>query len=244
VSRPAPDATGHPMRFLIVFLATLVLPAVHAAVISRQIADPAPGAAAIPAVQSAPACPADAHELLAAFAQLEGLQASFEETKHLALLAVPLKSKGRLYFCAPSYLLRLVDLPEPSTMLIEPGKLRMSNRGGTETIDLRKSDALRLFVTSLLHVFSGDEEALAGNYAMVFEARPAGSGWTLTLTPKTEPLTKMIHELSLSGTGFRVETIVVREPNGDRSVTTLSDIDVERVFTAEEQLELFGIRSD
>ncbi|MFT7465609.1 MAG: hypothetical protein ACI9EF_003978 [Pseudohongiellaceae bacterium] len=185
--------------------------------------------------------PANAHELLAAFAKLDGLEASFVETKHLALLAVPLKSEGQFYFCAPGYLLRTISSPEPSTLLIEPGQLRMTNRDGSETIDLRQSDALRLFVTSLVRVFSGDELALSEHYTMAFDKTAESATWTLTLIPKGKPLTHMIRELSLSGEGFAVQTIVVKEPNGDRSVTTLSKVNEARVFTTEERLELFGL---
>gem|GEM_PF-695569 len=195
-----------------------------------------------PALQAVPdQRPADARELLAAFAKLQGMEASFVETKHLALLAVPLQSAGRFYFSAPGYLLRVVQTPEPSRLLIEPGQLSMTNRDGTETIDLRQSDGLRLFVTSLVRVFSGDEKALAEHYTMAFAAPPDTDGWTLSLTPKAAPLTQMIRELSLSGTGFATHTIVVKEPNGDRSVTTLAEVDVARVFSAEERHELFGI---
>jgi hypothetical protein len=223
------------MRSWIVCLFLSGLPLVTGAL---QAQEPAPPAVAKPVpVQR----PANASELLAAFAKLQGMEASFVETKHLALLAVPLRSSGRLYFSAPGYLLRIVHTPEPSSLLIEPGQLRMTNRDGMETIDLRQSDGLRLFVTSLVRVFSGDEKALAEHYTMVFAAPAETEEWTLTLTPKDKPLTNMIRELSLSGTGFAVHTIVVKEPNGDRSVTTLGEVDVAREFTAAEQHELFGI---
>jgi hypothetical protein len=228
------------MRCLHALLATAFFSAVDISLSALQVADPDSDAT----VSLADEPTLGAHELLEAFAEVQGLQANFEETKFLALLSVPLKSSGKLYFFAPGTLLRQIETPEPSTLLIQPGKLRMSNSGGTETIDLRQSDALRLFVTSLLHVFAGDEKALTDNYEMDFKASTEGANWTLTLTPKAEPLTAMVRELILSGEKLKVESIEVREPSGDRSVTRLSDVDAQRVFTAEEQLELFGVRSD
>ena len=237
------------MRSWIVCLSASVLLAAAGPLRGQEAAEPAQGAphpgavseAVAPPISAPAARPANARELLAAFAKLQGMEASYVETKHLALLAVPLQSSGRLYFSTPGYLLRIVDTPEPSRLLIEPGQLRMTNRDGTETIDLRQSDGLRLFVTSLVRVFSGNEKALAEHYTMVFVAPEDSLSWTLTLTPKSEPLTNMIRELSLSGTGFAVQTIVVKEPNGDRSVTTLGEVDVARVFSATERHELFGL---
>src|SRR5262245_33876290 len=58
--------------------------------------------------------PADAKALFATFARIPGLEAHYTEKKHLALLAAPLESKGRLYFLAPGYLARVVESPEKS----------------------------------------------------------------------------------------------------------------------------------
>lgn len=246
------------MRSWIVCLTASALLAAAGSLQGQQVAEPArdgpdpdgvsgavdvaaPGTPSAPQADTPASRPANARELLAAFAKLQGMEAGFVETKHLALLAVPLQSAGRLYFSAPGYLLRIVHKPEPSSLLIEPGQLRMTNRDGTETMDLRQSDGLRLFVTSLVRVFSGDEKALAEHYTMAFVAPAETKDWTLSLTPKAAPLTNMIRELSLSGTSFAVQTIVVKEPNGDRSVTTLGEVNVARVFSATERQELFGI---
>ncbi|MDG2150193.1 MAG: outer membrane lipoprotein carrier protein LolA [Planctomycetota bacterium] len=233
-------AARHPARYAFALLSAAIFSLVAMPVSALQVTEAGSDTALIPA--DAPTL--DAHALLEAFAEVQGLQANFEETKFLTLLSVPLKSSGKFYFFAPGILLRQVEKPESSALLIQPGELRMSHAGGTETIDLRQSDALRLFVTSLLQVFAGDEKHLADNYKIDFQVAADSATWTLTLTPKAEPLTAMIRQLMLSGEEFTVETIEVWEPNGDRSVTRLTDVDAQRVFTAEEQLELFGIRSD
>jgi hypothetical protein len=202
-------------------------------------------ALAVPALQQAPAAASqvtDAHGLLAAFAQMTGLEARFEEEKHLALLAAPLKSKGRLYFMRPGYLTRIVEGDEPSTLTITPNELKLSGQDGEERIDLRQNDAVRAFVTSLVQVFAGDEAALERSYAVAF-ARGAEDpeAWTLTLTPRDKPLTDMLASLTLTGRGPRASAIEVREPNGDRTLTRIVEADVERRFSPEEQRTLFGI---
>ena len=207
-----------------------------------QSAPPAAPQAAPPAVPQVAPQVVDAQTLLAAFARMSGMEARFEEEKHLSLLAAPLKSRGHIYFMRPGYLTRIVEAPEAATLRISPNELKLSGRDGEERIDLRQNDAVRVFVSSLVQVFSGDAVALERSYAVAFERRPDDpQAWTLTLTPLAKPLTDMLAALSLAGHGFVVSSIEVREPNGDRTVTRVVEVDVERRFTAEEQQTLFGI---
>jgi len=207
---------------------------------SSPAAAPGQAAGARPAVPaSADAQPADAAALLAAFAQVDGLEARFSEEKHLALLAAPLTSRGRLYFLRPGYLTRVVEEPERATLTIAPDELRMTGREGVQTIDLRTDDRLRAFVTSLVQVFSGDRQALERSYDLAYAA--AADGWTLTLTPRTEELGGMLRDLTLRGSRVTLAEVVVREPGGDRTVTRIEAADPARRFTDEERASLFGI---
>ncbi|HEX5050125.1 MAG TPA: outer membrane lipoprotein carrier protein LolA [Planctomycetota bacterium] len=191
--------------------------------------------------------PGDAEALFRMFARTTGLEASFEEEKHLALLALPLKSKGHLFFFrrdlrSPGYLARFVDEPEASSVLITPDELRLVNRDGTEVIDLKRSDKVRTFITSLVHVFAGEQKALAKSYEIAFALEPEDEArWTLTLTPRDKPLDQMLKTLRLVGTGEAVERIEIEEPNGDRTVTRIVTADPARTFDPAELKRLFGI---
>ena len=220
---------------MLVLVLVLLLPASEAA--PQDAPAPAPAAAAAAPV----AAPADAAALFAAFAKVEGLEARFREEKKLALLAAPLLSQGRIYYLRPGYLARVVEQPEPATLTITPSELRLSGRDRVETIALDQNDDLRAFVTSLVRVFSGDKAALEASYELAYAAQ--GPAWDLTLTPRRPPLTEMMRGLDLHGSGVALERIVVREPNGDTTVTTVEKADPARRFTAEEKAALFGIRS-
>lgn len=210
--------------------------------------------AAQPAAQDAPTAapserprPTDAKALFALFRAMTGLEASFTEQKHLALLARPLRSKGRLFFHRPEagkpgYLARVVDEPEPSSVRITPDELRMTNRDGSEVVDLRHSDDLRAFVTTLVRVFEGDEATLAKAFAVTYAKDATDElAWSLRLVPKEKPLTQMLGALVLAGRGEAVSRIEVEEPNRDRTVTTIVAADPRRVFTPQELQQLFGI---
>src|SRR5262245_52514632 len=58
-------------------------------------------------------------DLLASFGKISGMTARYSEEKRIALLKKPLQSEGRIAFAAPRSLLRQVERPEPSTMLLE-----------------------------------------------------------------------------------------------------------------------------
>lgn len=192
---------------------------------------------------SQPTRPKDMAELFAWLGAMEGLEAGFREEKHIALLAVPLVSRGTLYYMRPGYLARVVAEPEPASVVISPRALVMRDGKGEETIDLHKSDDVRMFVTSLVQVFAGDRDELEGAYEIAFEpVADSEAGWILTLEPRAEPLTQMLRRLSLRGEGRAVVEVEVVEPNGDRSVTTIEHADPERAFSEEEREELFGIR--
>ena len=196
-----------------------------------------------------PARPKDEAALFAMFAELRGMTASYTEKKYLSLLAVPLTSSGKLHFLADgqdkkAHLVRSVEKPEKSKLTITEAELRMADKNGTEVIDLRQSDRVRLFVTSLMRIFQGDRKALQKHYKVryVLDDKHA-TRWHLELVPKKQPLDKILKQLSLFGDGQAVTRIELIEPSGDRTVTTIDKVDPRRTFTAEEKREIFGIRT-
>jgi len=186
--------------------------------------------------------PKDVVALFAAFASVKGLSARYTEEKHLSLLAVPLKSSGALHFLSPSHLSRVVEKPEKQTLTITETELRMADKTSVEVIDLRQSDRVRLFVTSLMRVFQGDREALAKHYDVAYVLpKDSDTKWRLELTPKTEALQQILKQLVLHGDRDKVTGIERTAPNGDRTVTTIVEVDSARTFTAAEKQQLFGI---
>lgn len=191
--------------------------------------------------------PASKGALFHAFAAIQGLSADYTEDKYLSLLAVPLKSKGKLHFMQPGYLSRIVEAPEKSKLTITASELRMTSKDTAgkhkeEVIDLRQSDRVRLFVTSLVQVFQGNEKALKQHYQIRYTPRFGDShAWQLELKPIKKPLTKIMTKLLLAGRDKTVTRIELHEPNGDRTITKIVKVNPKRVFTAQEQTDIFGV---
>lgn len=208
-----------------------------------------------PPVQVAPepvplhlrARPGDARALLQLFAKSPGFEATFEEEKHLKLLARPLKSRGRIYFHSPGHMLRRVTHPEPGSVLLTPTSMRTQGASGERVVDFASAPELREFATSLVRVFAGDMDKLVEVWRVAYtplEDNPRG--WRLELVPRTDredqrALPQLVKQLVLRGEGEAVLAIELDEPNGDRTVTRIDAADPERRFSSEEQHELFGI---
>ena len=180
-------------------------------------------------------------QLMAAFSKMPGLEARFVETKRLGLLAQPLESRGRLYFARPGLLLRRVESPRRSELVITPKELKMRDEDGEQVIDLRARPDVRPFVESLTWLLAGDQKALSAVYSLQFERGDGHTPWQLTLTPKAEPLAHLIAFIRVIGTGLAVSEIRVQEKAGDETVTHIVEANPARTFQPAELQSLFGV---
>lgn len=189
--------------------------------------------------------PPTAEGLLARFARSPGLYAKFREEKRMAVLEEALVSEGTLHFARPGQLARHTLRPARSTVLIEHGKLRYGDAGGSREVDLRANPTLQAFVESLLRLLEGDLAAIRSVYTVEFKAQgPAEKGgWSLGLKPKSEPLTKLIERMEFSGEGLVVRQMRVVEAGGDVATTTFTDVDPERRYSDAEIAEVFRLPS-
>lgn len=183
----------------------------------------------------------DLNGLMNAFARMPGLEAGFVEEKHIGLLAQPLACRGRLFFARPGLLLRRVESPQRSEVVITPKELRMRDDAGEQTIDLRARPDIRPFIESLTWLLAGDQKALANVYSLEFKPAQGTEPWQLTLTPKVAPLDQLIAHIRVIGRGLAVSEIKVREKRGDETVTRITTANPARRFSAGELAQLFGV---
>lgn len=183
-------------------------------------------------------------ELLDAFRTSPGLSARFVEEKHIALLNAPLESAGALYFLPPHKLARHVERPKPSVLLLDGARLRIADKDGSRSMDLSKSPALAALVQSFAQVLRGDRSALEDNYRVELRhevTEPSGTRWRLRLTPRKQPLDRMVKHLELTGSRLVMTSLTVEEPNGDRTITRFSDVRPRRRFSEEERKRFFRL---
>lgn len=181
--------------------------------------------------------------LLERFARMPGLQARFREEKHIGLLAAPIVNEGTLHFAPPDRLVRRVRRPHRSTLLVRGDRLRVRDGGRTRSVDLSESPMVRAFVDSFRALLAGDRRALESHFELALEGKGSGEGaWHLTMRPRDPGLRRAIRRISVDGRGVVLERLVVEERNGDRSVTTFSEVDPSRRYGRDELRRVFRIR--
>jgi len=197
------------------------------------------------AESEAPRAPKDASELLGELARIEGLEAAFDEVKHLDMLAKPLRRSGRLYYLRGGWVTQVVEEPSPAIVTITPDELRIAKGGDVDVRDLKSHAEARLFVRSIALVWTGDEPALAQAFAIDFTVDDDDDerSWSLELTPRSERLGRLLTGLTVAGRDFAVRRIEIEAP-GERTVLEIRDADPKRRFTDEEKLRWFGIEPD
>ena len=176
--------------------------------------------------------------LLRAFSELPGLHARFHEEKRIALLAVPVRSEGEIFY-TPGKLLRRVSSPTPSVALIDGARLVVRSGSERQVIEFADNPVVAAFVGSMRHVLAGDLEALRADYEVDFEAD--GPRWTMTLRPRGQALRRFLREMVLTGEGHALTRMRMAEVSGDTTVTEFDQIDADRNYSAAERRRIFRV---
>jgi hypothetical protein len=181
--------------------------------------------------------------LLRRFSALPGLSARFRETKHLELLREPLASSGVLHFAPPDRLVRRMEEPVPSTLLVVGDTVTIRDAGGGWSADLGVHPAVRSFVDGFRLILRGDLAALHEAYAVEFEASGGdpGGDWRIRLVPRSEALRQVVASITLGGRGAVVRELRVVEANGDETRDEFYDVDADRRYSEAELESLFRV---
>ena len=159
-------------------------------------------------------------EILSALAQVSRSDATFEETRTIAVLTAPVVRRGTLHYVRPAELTVVVESPVRERVRISGNAVTIEGRNGTREFRLADIPAVAAWVESVRATLAGDAAAL-GRY---FTVRATGdlSRWTLELTPLTAELSTAVSRVVIDGTNAKVARIDVAEPSGDRSVMVIS----------------------
>jgi hypothetical protein len=187
--------------------------------IEGAAASDAPDGPLAPAPESRPL---DFATLLARFAALPGFVAPFREEKRLALLREPLVSRGRIAYEPPQRLVRVIDEPAASRVVVDGEQLTYSSADEQGSLGLDTHPTLRIFVDSLRMLLQGDLHGLREAFHITFSnvGPPEALGWTVVLEPRSEALRRSLASIRIEGEDRSLRVFQVRERNGD--VTRMS----------------------
>ena len=119
------------------------------------------GLASLPAPAQEPEPGADftLESLLETMTTSSGFSAEFAERKELALLSVPLESRGRLYFVPPDRFARFTTQPEFTALVIDGEHVRFREGADGDELDLSANPLTRAFVDNFLVLWSGSSNS-------------------------------------------------------------------------------------
>jgi len=177
-------------------------------------------------------------QLLRSMATSAGVSAQFEERKELALLSAPLESRGRLYFEPPDRFARFTTGPAVTALVIDGERVHFRESSDAEALDLSGNPMTRAFVENFIALWSGDRARLERLYDVTLAGDRAR--WELSLAPRAGPLDRFIERITLRGREAALTQMIVRETDGDRTVTEFAAMRLDRAFSADERQQIFA----
>ena len=153
-------------------------------------------------------------QLMGLFSGVKSRSASYTEQQTLAVLDVPLESRGTLTFHAPDVLEKQVANGGGSYRVA--GQQLLVEQGGEQRqIALDSYPALAAFVASFRATLAGDQQTLERYYRINLSG--SQNDWTLTLQPTQRDMAAVIKTITIHGRGNQIDLIETIEQSGDSS---------------------------
>lgn len=170
-----------------------------------------------------PASSCELSEILRARAAIAESDAAYAEQRHVHYVTEPILAAGRLRYRSPDHLEMIVEQPKPETFIYQDGVLSIEGNTAASGRDISVDSHILLstLFSALVGTLSGDEARLRGKFELFFT--DSNCAWQLTLVPKTERARAKVDGIDLKGTKERIEQIVLKLSNGDRSVLTVRE---------------------
>ena len=157
-------------------------------------------------------------EITRARAEIKTLQAPFDQTRVIGLLASEVKSKGKLSLVRPDRLRWDLFPPDDVTYWIGPEGLAMKNKDGVTKIGKASANKFAAVLGDLMIMLGGDMKKLKRRYDLT--VKRDGGKLTLNATPKAKDVKKHIAKLALytDADAAVVRSVEIHEKSGDKSI--------------------------
>jgi outer membrane lipoprotein-sorting protein len=175
----------------------------------------------IGAPRAAEVQPWDFAQLMGELAKIESSRARYSEVRHVAQLKRPIQLSGTLTYSRPARIEKRQTRPFPEVMRVDGDMLVMEREGKSRSIMLSQVPVVGTLVESLRATLAGDATELDRLYAVTMEG--PRERWTLKLLPREYEVAGIVSQISISGSGSRVNRVEIRELSGDRSVMTIQE---------------------
>ena len=168
----------------------------------------------------------DIIELMRTLAQVKAGEATFTETRTVAMLERTLQSSGRLSFEATDSFVRETLKPRREKIAVVGNSVTMSIGSGTgtrsRTVPLDSVPEAAVIMEAIRGTLTGNRDALERNFTPTVGGTP--QRWTLELKPREPRLRELVIAVRLVGERALVREVTVAMADGDKSVMTIEPI--------------------
>lgn len=168
----------------------------------------------------------DIVELMRTLAQVKAGEATFTETRSVAMLERTLESSGRLSFEAPDSFVRETLKPRREKIAVVGNNVTMSIGNGTgarsRTVPLDSVPEAAVIMEAIRGTLTGNRDAIERHFAPLVTGTP--QRWTLDLKPREPRLRELVISVRLAGEKALVREVTVAMADGDRSVMTIEPV--------------------
>ena len=164
----------------------------------------------------------DLVQLMRMLALVKAGEATFVETRSVAMLDHALHSSGRLSFEAPDTFVRETLTPRRERIAVVGNLVTMSLGTRTRTVPLDSVPEAAVIMEAIRGTLTGNRAAIERNFSATVSGAP--QRWTLELTPNEPRLRALVVAVRLSGGQAQVREMTVAMADGDRSVMTIEPV--------------------
>src|SRR5262245_50160772 len=164
----------------------------------------------------------DLARLMQELAAVKTSKGRFVERRYVGILTAPLESSGTLLYVAPDRLEKRTLSPRAESMLLEGDQLTLESEQPKRRRSIRLDDypAVGVFVESIRATLAGDLTALKRVFDIALEGDERR--WRMLLRPGEPKMQELVSEIRISGSRGIIDSIEFLEPNGDRSMMTIT----------------------
>ena len=164
----------------------------------------------------------DLGQLMRTLAQVKAGEATFTETRTVAMLERTLESSGRLSFAAPDTFVRETLRPRREKVAVVGNTVTMSIGTRSRTVPLDSVPEAAVIMEAIRGTLTGNRDAIERHFAPAVSGTP--QRWLLELKPLEPRLRELVIAVRVSGEKALVREVTVAMADGDRSVMTIDPI--------------------
>ena len=161
-------------------------------------------------------------QLMQTLAQVKSGEATFVETRTVAMLERTLQSSGRLSFEAPDTFVRETLKPRHEKIAVIGNNVTMSLGTRSRTVPLDSVPEAAVIMEAIRGTLTGNREAIERHFSAAVSGTP--QRWLLELKPREPRLRELVIAVRVSGQQALVREVAVAMADGDRSVMTIEPV--------------------